>query len=286
MKQNHATLLSAVLFFSITASLQSQTIKEVDYLDRPHFEVSTSSATYLFDARGGGFSSIKDKDGNEWIGFKPGDGSYPASAAASFRGLPNLVYQGDDNGSGHPGFDNCTSKIILPNQILTVSNSDMWEWMWTFSEKGAMLEINRTDTTRNYWFLYEGIPGGEFDPKNQYWGNNADGYRTDTPQFGSEKTRKGAWDWAYFGHQSLKNCLFVLHLTPDNHTDVFSYLGNSGKGMKSEDGMVVFGLGRDEGNPLMKGPNSFFIGFFDHIGSDGQLHGKLEDHIEMIRKSQ
>jgi hypothetical protein len=67
---------------------------------------------------------------------------------------------------------------------------------------------------------------------------------------------------------------------------VFSYLGNSKKGIKSKDGMIVFGLGRDGGKPLIKGPNSFFIGFFDHMGNDGQLHKKLKDHIEMIRNSQ
>ena len=38
-----------------------------------------------------------------------------------------------------------------------------------------------------------------FDPKNQYWGNNIDGLKTDTPYL-QDSVANGRWDWAYFGH--------------------------------------------------------------------------------------
>ena len=80
----------------VTYNLSGQIITEKEYLNRPHFEITTQTDTYLFDRAGGGFSSIKDKEELEWIGFKPGNGSVPGSAAADFRGLPNLVFRGND----------------------------------------------------------------------------------------------------------------------------------------------------------------------------------------------
>lgn len=246
--------------------LYGQEISEVSYLERSHFKIVTAKATYLYDRAGGGFSSIRDRTDIEWIGFKPGDGDVPESAAADFRGLPNLVFQGDDNGSGHPGFNNCISELVAPDQIRTQTISGRWEWQWTFSEQGALLEVIKTDTSRNYWFLYEGTPGGIFAPGEQFWGNSKDGHRTDAPPIGSEHTGKGFWDWAYFGHKDVNRCLYITHLTPDQLTDNFSYMGSSPEGIASPDGMVVFGLGRDRGTPLMNGHNKFFVGFMEYDG--------------------
>ena len=284
MKRSAPQVYIIILLFA-PLSIQSQHLKKIQYQDRPHIEIRTKSAIYLYDVQGGGFSSLTDPDGVEWIGYKTGNGHYPESAATEFRGLPNLVYQGEDGGAGHPGFEKCNSVILLPNQIRTESLSGLWEWTWTFSEKGALLEISKTDTSRNYWFLYEGIPGGSFDPKNQYWGNNKELYSKKTPAFGSDKTIKGKWDWAYFGHEKSQFCFYVLQLTPDQHMDVFSYLGSTRKGIKSEDGMVVFGLGRSEGKPLMKGPNSFYIGFFESHEDPSEVHIPMANLLKNIKSS-
>lgn len=262
--------------------LPAQQIWETRYLGRPHFQIETASATYLYDRAGGGFSSIRDSAGLEWIGFKRGNGEVPGSAAADFRGLPNLVFRGEDNGAGHPGFDKCLSELAAPDRIRTSSISGKWEWQWTFSEQGALLEIIRTDSSRNYWFLYEGIPGGTFAPGKQYWGNDLDGHRTDTPSIGSDQSGKGFWEWAYFGHRNIERCFFVAHLTPDQLTDNFSYMGSGPEGIASPDGMVVFGLGRDGATPLMKGTNKFFIGFLEYGASEDELPGMLERHLSRL----
>jgi hypothetical protein len=262
--------------------LHAQKITEVSYLERPHFRIETASATYLYDLEGGGFSSIRDREELEWIGFKPGDGQVPESAAADFRGLPNLVFRGKDNGSGHPGFKNCLSEHVGSNLIRTHSKSGLWEWQWTFTDKGAMLEVFRTDTTRSYWFLYEGTPGGTFEPDKQFWGTNTLGHRTDAPPIGSDQTGSGLWEWAYFGHQDVKRCFYVSHLTPDQLTDNFSYMGSGPEGTSSADGMVVFGLGRDGGIPLMKGPNKFIIGFMEYGSSDDEIPLRLQEHLSRL----
>jgi hypothetical protein len=270
-------ILSILFAFTLSGGhLRGQKISESIYLGRPHFKIETGSATYLYDQAGGGFSSIRDREGLEWIGFKPGNGMVPGSASADFRGLPNLVFQGKDNGCGHPGFDHCISETILPNQIRTQSKSGLWEWYWTFSQEGAFIEITRTDSARNYWFLYEGTPAGSFEPGQQFWGNNVDGYRTDAPPIGSDDIVRGNWEWAYFGHQDVKRCFFVIQLTPDQSTDYFSYMGSSPEGNNSPDGMVVFGFGRDGATPLMSGPKQFFIGFVEQFEFKEEIPGKLQ----------
>ena len=274
--------LSLALFLGSSPLLSAQCITEVSYLERPHFKIQTGSATYLYDMAGGGFSSIRDRTGVEWIGYKPGDARVPQSAAADFRGLPNLVFGGEDNGCGHPGFDKCVSQRLAADRILTRSKSGKWIWQWTFSESGARLEISRTDSSRNYWFLYEGIPGGSFDPEKQFWGTDTDGHRSDTPPIGSDSTGSGNWKWACFGHGKIKRCFYVVHLTPDDKRDNFSYMGSGPEGVASSDGMVVFGLGRDGVSPLLNGPNSFFIGFMDYDAPHEELPGLLEKHISQL----
>ncbi|CAN0219755.1 unnamed protein product, partial [Chrysoparadoxa australica] len=48
--------------------LSAQEISDTHYLGRSHFRIVTSNAVFLYDCRGGGFSSIKDREDNEWIG--------------------------------------------------------------------------------------------------------------------------------------------------------------------------------------------------------------------------
>ena len=255
--------LSIILLASSGAfsSVCAQVIEESQFQNRPHYEIRTHTAIWMLDRAGGGFSSIIDSSGVEWIGFKPGDGIVPESAASDFRGMPNLVFRGKDNGAGHPGFEQCISVQTAENQITCSSVSGLWKWKYTFSNEDVHLEILQTDSSRAYWFLYEGIPGGRFDPLNQYWGNNVDGKRKDAPAIGSAETANGNWNRVFFGHINHNISLFIEHLTPDLHNDTFSYMGASDRGIHSEDGMVVFGFGRRGADPLLDGLNHFRIGF-------------------------
>ena len=84
------------------------------------FLINTPGGSYFYQKEAGGFSSILDTEGNDWIGFHPDTTeSYPQSAASSYRGLPNLVFRSDDGGAGHPGFNKCFSDQIADNCIRT-----------------------------------------------------------------------------------------------------------------------------------------------------------------------
>jgi len=145
------------------------------YEERDHFLVETSKITYYYDIKGGGFARIIDSEGHDWVSFKMQPwGEYPAAAASAFRGLPNMFFQQEDDGAGHPGHDKCTS-WIEEGKIVTDSLSGRWRWEWTFFADHVVLDVVKADPDRAYWFLYEGTPGGSFDPDNTYFGTDAIG---------------------------------------------------------------------------------------------------------------
>jgi hypothetical protein len=228
------------------------------------FRIATPAATYLYQKDAGGFSSMVDRDGIDWIGFSPrAQDSYPESAASSYRGLPNLVFRSPDSGAGHPGFARCVSIQAGADTIRTFSRSGMWRWSWQFTEQEATLTVEAVDPGHCYWFLYEGPIAGAFEPAVQYWGNDRDGPIRTFTDFFRKEGEFGQWSWVYFGSDRVDRVLWLRHLTPDRLPDVMGYLGNSPAGLDSPDGMVVFGFGRYAGaSPQMSMvPNRFSIGF-------------------------
>ena len=49
------------------------------------FEIRTDRATYLYQKAGCAFSSLIDRDGNDWISYKPKGGH-----KGHYRGIPNM----------------------------------------------------------------------------------------------------------------------------------------------------------------------------------------------------
>ena len=239
------------------------------------FEIKMLNATLYYQKTAGGFSSILDKEGNDWIGFRKDTvQGYPVNAASEYRGLPNLVFGSDDNGAGHPGFNKCQSTLIASNKIKTLSNSGKWEWTWTFHPLYAELAIEKVDGDHPYWFLYEGVPGGKFRPQYQYWGTDKGGPNRSIPDYFFNNAEYDQWQWVYFGDESVDRVFYVLQRQSDELTDIFSYLGNSEEGVISPDGMVVFGFGRDKGaKPLCKEEGQKFVIGFEEINIS-----TVEDH--------
>ncbi len=119
--------LVVLVFAMLPGTLFSIRVSEATYEGSPHYIIKTRSATYWFDRHGGGLSRMIDRDGNDWIAFKREPwNKIPESAASSYRGIPNAVYQGEDGGCGHPGWDKCESNFEAPNVIRTVSKSGKW----------------------------------------------------------------------------------------------------------------------------------------------------------------
>jgi len=258
---------------------------KVNYEDRPHFLIAMPTATYYYDLAGGGFSRIIDQEGNDWIGFKREPwNQYPASAASAFRGLPNLVFQSEDGGAGHPGFNQCISEIE-GNSVLTTSKSGKWQWRWTFEEEYAVLELLKTDEETPYWFLYEGTVAGTFAPEKYYFGTSKHSSKQQDADFYKGTSIFGNFQWAYFGQTEKNRIFYLIQAKKDEQTDLISYLGNSEAGTKSKDGMTVFGFGRGENTKaLLEGKQKFIFGFheakvLDEISYD-QLKDKINDIIQ------
>ncbi len=251
------------------------------YEGAAHLIVHTPAATYYYDQQGGGFSRIIDLDGNDWVGFKrkPKD-EYPAAAASAYRGLPNLVFKGAEGGAGHPGFTQCKSEAVAGNKIKTTSKSGKWAWTWTFHNDHAQLTVEKTNAQQPYWFLYEGTPGGKFQPEAYYWGSDKDGPVSRTPDFYHNNPQWGFYHWIYAGHQDADRVLFMMQLKNDDQTDLVSYLGNTEKGLESPDGMTVFGFGRNQDTkPLILQPQQFVIGFYPHKISTQADHQQITQYL-------
>jgi hypothetical protein len=225
------------------------------------FKITTPYATFYYQKEGGGFSSLLDKDGADWINYnKSTNTECPKSANSDFRGIPNMMSSDDDGGISHPGFDRCISTILNDSIIHTISKSGDYEYTWTFTEKFAYMTVLKIDTARGQWFLYEGTPGGKWDPENILWGNNLDGIRTDKPNIISNPVLAN-WDWVCFGNQKFDRTLYIIQQFPDKLTDHFAFMGDHDKGIDDQDGMIVFGFARKD-KALIKKPGSiFFLGF-------------------------
>jgi hypothetical protein len=254
------------------------------YEGRKHFVVSTETATYFLDSLSGGLARMIDSEGRDWIAYRNQPwGVVPGAAASSFRGVPNLVYQGDDGGVGHPGWDKCSTRRINDSTYDVTSHNRKWSFIWYFTNRYAQLELVAVDTSRCYWFLYEGPVSRRFLPRQQYWATSTDSVRRDTPNIADRSTvARGQWRWAYFGDDDSQYILFAGQQQPDDHEDFFAYMGDGERQLHSTDGMVVFGFGRSN-TPQLKSPNRFFIGFLDYPDRD---HKTAARRIESILSQQ
>lgn len=280
-------LTTAFIFLTLALPAFGIEISEDTFAGTPHFIIKTKKATYYLDKEGGGLSRMIDIYGNDWIGFKryPWE-NYPESATSSFRGIPNIVFRSDDGGAGHPGHKKCHSFLVDENTILTVSKSGKWQWRWKFYESYATISMEKVDQNHSYWFLYEGPIAGEFKPEHQYWGTNLGGPRREINDFYKGDKIFANWHWAYFGDDRVKQVLYVAMEKPDRQIDALGFLGNSTKGVESEDGMVVFGFGR-QGNaqPQMTDPhNKFYIGFLKRKVKNQGGHESVAKDIADILK--
>ncbi|MBK1875509.1 hypothetical protein [Pelagicoccus mobilis] len=140
--------------------------------EQPSLKVETESATYYYHMEGGGFSSMIDKDGKDWLSYSTAKG-----VSGEFRGIPNMVFRGKRGGFFHPGHSGSkasnTNWNLQPDgsiRIDSTSIDNQRSVRWEVHDKYATLEIIKTHPVDpGYWFLYEGTPGGVFDTENSRW---------------------------------------------------------------------------------------------------------------------
>lgn len=240
-------------------------VTETQHHGQSALVITTDSAEWTYQLDAGGFSSLRDRDGVEWIGFAPGDPTTRGGAANVFRGIPNLVYP--DN-VGHPGHRGCRSTVeqsAAETVIATESTDGAWAWQWTITDDGASLDVERTPADRTYWFLYEGTPAGVFSPSSSFWGSDREGASRAQPDISIRSPDGGPLirprRWAYFGEDRSPRVLLVAHETASNEPSFLAWMRAS-----QTDGMMVFGFGRDHDTapiPALAGSHRFTVRFVD-----------------------
>jgi hypothetical protein len=220
------------------------------------FRISTPVATYYYHKHGSGFAGMMDRDGNDWISYRPEGGP-----KGHYRGIPNIAPAGFHPG---PGERNRPSRVSaqgpLRVRIFSETKDGRWALHWDIYPWYATMTLLRKGP-EPYWILYEGTPGGEFD-LHDYWVDSS-GRRFETPPY---QGVQNAWhgdlpdpEWVYFGDARLDRVLFLLLHEKEPVIDEFWHFG--------EGGMTVFGFGRGpkaEGwQRLQRAPARFTIGFVE-----------------------
>jgi hypothetical protein len=162
--------LSALIWLVGCSSLPSSkeiTVSNVTLFgDMECFRVETPGATYFYGKRGAGFASVLDPDGHDWISYRPG-----GKALGEYRGMPKCgqPVKFFHCGYGFGQYTNSnwfTSRITLrePRHVRIASETRNGDsaCLWDFYPAYATLTVQRIGAT-NFWFLYEGTPGGRLD---------------------------------------------------------------------------------------------------------------------------
>jgi hypothetical protein len=210
-----------------------------DYRGQPTLRIETGrggaiDVTYHYHRVGAGFASIVDRDGRDWISWRPGGGP-----DGEYRGIPNL-------GVGrccHPGYGGELAMITTVEEraparaVIRSAGAGGFVVRWTSTPTHATLAVVRAP--RTYWFLYEGTPGGAIEDGDEivFLGS---GDRI--------PVASGRWDrdmpdpeWVSFADATLDRSLLFAHHEPDGLPETYFRMG------KGAGGMTVWGVGRGGG---------------------------------------
>ena len=200
---------------------------DVDYEGQKSFKITTPNCTYYYHKKGGGFASMIDSAGNDWISYHPEGGS-----AGNYRGVPNMRPAGFHPG---PGENNLGSLIISKGLIkltfVSVGNYGQWKCIWEIYPTYARMTLLEKGP-QPYWILYEGTPGGKLDVDADYWVQSSGRCRSVSQDWKGEIP---APEWVYFGDANTKRVLYYILHEDDDKLDQF---------WQMEGNMTVFGFGR------------------------------------------
>jgi hypothetical protein len=210
-----------------------------DTIGDDSWKITTNEATWTMEKDSGAFSSVVDKQGNDWVSYNNTSGP-----DGTYRGVANM---GVSNGT-HPGQSTGSTTVVSSGPLKTVidyTSTDSNEMVqWTFYANFAQCTVLESNNGP-YWVVYEGTPGGTFNANDQVV--QSDG--TSTALSGDFNDANGIGNgnsdgqWAYFDSTSENRILYLAQNTQDSNPDVY-WPYNDGSGS----GMTVFGFGRDIGD--------------------------------------
>lgn len=198
-----------------------------NYQGQPSFSIRTPACQWIFHQSGGGFASVIDPAGADWISYRPGNG-----ARGEFRGIPNLVHPG---AGFHPGGTMCDSELISDGgktRIAARSKDGEWTADWVFHPDHALMTLHAA--ARPHWILYEGTPGGAYEESQAYCVDNTGIHRRCDERW---EMRLPDPRWIWFGTPASDYALFLIDLTSRDASVTDSY-------WSMEKSMTVFGFGR------------------------------------------
>jgi len=253
-----------VLMLSACAG-PSVSVKELaDYQGQPSFEIATESATWIYHREGAGFASILDRDGVDWISYKPEGGS-----AGPYRGMPNLIHP---ENQFHPGGEDSASTLVEQTgemaRIESVTGNREWAGAWEFHPRYARFTLSKAP--RPYWFLYEGTPWGALDLDHDYY-MFSNGWRRPVGATWAQDLPDP--EWVVFGDDRVERVLLVMQIEPDTRPDQFYQMNEE---------MTVFGFGREHrccGKYLTAVPAEYAVAFLE--SSD---YGGIRAGVEALRR--
>ena len=195
---------------------------------QPAYRIDGPGVSMYYQTEAGAFSSIVDQDYLDWVDWNFLDGP-----GGTYRGVPNAGYP---ESIFHPGALNAISTVLskgpLKVSVRTVTDDNAWEARWEFYSRYATLTMVKTG--HPYWILYEGVPGGTFEPETDFM------YRADGQKFFLNESWNEDMpgdEWAYFSDPAVNRSLFLAHHENDSGKDLYK---------SGSDSMTVFGFGRDE----------------------------------------
>lgn len=200
------------------------------------YRLDGKHATLFYHTEGGGFSSLNDASGVDWINWSKATGD-----AGDYRGVPNLVHP-NDGGYFHPGRTTASSAILfngpLRVSILSTSDGGGWQTRWDVFPTYARMTVVKKPSTPKYWFQYEGTPGGTLQ-------NTDHVYRSDGRDVAGSGTLSrdidNAEEWQYITDPNsgpAGRSFFMAHYKNDAIIDSYWPLGS----------MTIMSFGRDSAN--------------------------------------
>ncbi|MDA1068079.1 MAG: hypothetical protein O3C43_16440 [Verrucomicrobia bacterium] len=220
----------------------------------PCYIITTPIATYYLEKEGGGLSSMLDVEGVDWIGFHKDLGT---ESKGEYRGFPNAIHKQDGSyfHARNAGTDPSTSTITIqePNriQIVFTSENGQWEGVWDFSPTHCDFTMNRVSPGRQYWILYEGVPGGKLD-KTDFWYSSKDEVAHSIDE--KQNDDLPGPEWIAFGDVTSPRMIVLVNHLDDVFPDRYYNM---------RDEMTVFGFGRAGGEKYLDSPLSFTICFVE-----------------------
>ncbi len=208
-------------------------------------KITTVNGEYYYHKDGGGFATLIDEDDKDWISWNTS-----AAYAGQYRGIPNMVHP-QDGGFFHPGKDTSTTTLVssgpLKATFRSISTGNEWETLWEIYPRYANMSLIKAPSSKKYWFLYEGTPGGTLEK----------GSDRITKSDGTSILASGEWnndipeeEWVFASDGVLDRSLYLIHHQDDSFVDGY-YTDEDGR-------MTIFGFARLNNNRWLTGLNNKF----------------------------